>query len=96
MLKKLLGKIPILGSALGDVVFETLPLKGQSSKSLFQWRVKQSTDGKSYFIGLKLRPDSYAGPEGSPMNYLNLSIEAAEQAKLDLETCIAEYRRRSV
>ncbi|KPF43751.1 hypothetical protein IP76_12705 [Rhizobium sp. AAP43] len=62
---------------------------------MLQWRVKQSIDGEAYFIGLKLRPDNYVGPEGSATNYINLSIDAAEQAKSDLETCIAEYKRLS-
>lgn len=93
--KKALARLPRLGAALGEVVFETRPLKGQIEGSLFQWRVKRSIDAEGYFIGLKLRPDSYAGPDGSVVNYINLSIDEAEQAKSDLERCIIEYRRLS-
>jgi hypothetical protein len=93
--KKALSRLPSLGAALGEVVFETRPLKGQIDGSLFQWRVKRSMDAEAYFIGLKLQPDSYAGPDGSVVNYINLSIEDAEQAKADLERCIAECRMLS-
>ncbi|MDB5554538.1 MAG: hypothetical protein JWL86_4522 [Rhizobium sp.] len=94
MIKRFLSKLPFLNSALGDVVFETAPLKGQVSGSFFQWRIKQTGDGKGMFVGMKLRPDRYAGPEGAVTNYIELSIEAAEQARTDLDRCIAEYYRR--
>jgi len=94
VIKRFLSKLPFLNSALGDVVFETPPLKGQSGSSLLQWRLKQAGNGSGLFVGLKLKPDRYAGPEGSVTNYIELSIEAAEQAKIDLERCIGEYRRR--
>lgn len=94
MIKRFLSKLPFLKSALGDVVFETPPLKGQNGRSLFQWRLKRAGNGNGLFVGLKLKPDRYAGPEGSVTNYIELSIEAAEQAKIDLERCIGEYRRR--
>ncbi|UVC11060.1 hypothetical protein IHQ71_11035 [Rhizobium sp. TH2] len=95
MIKRFLSKLPFLNSALGDVVFETAPLKGQASGSFFQWRIKQTGDGKGMLIGMKLRPDRYAGPEGAVTNYIELSIEAAEQARADLDRCIAEYHRRA-
>jgi hypothetical protein len=94
VIKRFLSRLPFLNTALGDVVFETPSLRGQNSGSFFQWRLKQAGDGKGLYIGLKLRPDRYAGPEGSVTNYLELSIEAAEQAKIDLERCIEEYHRR--
>lgn len=94
MIKRILSKLPFLKVALGDVVFETAPLKGQVSGSFFQWRIKQTGDGKGIFIGMKLRPDRYAGPEGAVINYIELSIEAAEQARADLDRCINEYHRR--
>jgi hypothetical protein len=95
MIKRILSKLPFLKAALGDVVFETAPLMGQVSGSFFQWRIKQAGDGKGMFIGMKLRPDRYAGPEGVVTNYIELSIEAAEQARADLDRCIAEYHRRA-
>ena len=94
MIKRILSKLPFLKVAFGDVVFETAPLKGQVSGSFFQWRIKQAGDGNGMFIGMKLLPDRYAGPEGAVTNYLELSIEAAEQARADLDRCIAEYHRR--
>lgn len=94
LIKRFLSKLPFLNTALGDVLFETAPLKGQVNGSHFQWRLKASIDGEKMFVGLKLRPDRYAGPEGSVTNYLDLSIEAAEQAREDLDRCIAEYHRR--
>lgn len=95
MIKKLLSKVPFLNSALGDVVFETAPLKGQVSGSFCQWRIKRTGDGQGMLIGMKLRPDRYSGPEGAVTNYIELSIEAAEQARADLDRCIAEYHRRA-
>jgi hypothetical protein len=94
VIKRFLSKLPFLNSALGDVVFETAPLKGQVPGSFFQWRIKQTGDGTGMFIGMKLRPDRYAGPEGAVTSYLELSIEAAEQARADLDRCIAEYHRQ--
>lgn len=94
MIQRFLSKLPFFNSALGEVVFETPPLKGQNWGSLFQWRLKQAGNGNGLFVGLKLKPDRFAGPEGSVTNYIELSIEAAEQAKVDLERCIGEYRRR--
>ena len=35
-------------------------------------------EGGQYFVALRMRPDAYAGPEGSPTNYLNLDIETAQ------------------
>lgn len=96
MIRRLLSKLPLLGAALGDVVYETSPLKGQVSSSFLQWRLKQTGDGKKMFVGIKLRPDRSAGRDGAVTNYIELTIEAAEQAKIDLERCIAEYHRRSL
>jgi hypothetical protein len=93
-MKRFLSKLPFLGTALGDVLFETPPRKGQVAGSLLQWRVKQAGDGKRMFIGMKLKPDRYAGLDGAVTNYLELTISDAEQAKADLERCIVEYYRR--
>jgi hypothetical protein len=92
-LKKLLAKSKSLGPLLGDDVFELPPLKGQSSHSIFQWRVKKSLDEKSFFVSLKLVPDGYAGPEESPSNYINFDLATALQIKADLENCIIVARR---
>lgn len=82
-----------LGSLLGEILYETEPLQGQVSASLFQWRVKKGLDDASYFVGVKMLPDGYAGTEGSPTNYINFDLETAERIKAGLETCIAECRR---
>jgi hypothetical protein len=81
-----------LNQALGDVVFETAEIKGTSSHSFFQWRVKKSGGGQ-YFVALGMRPDAYAGPEGSPTNYMNFDIDAAQYLKFNLDRCISEYCR---
>jgi hypothetical protein len=91
--RRLFARSKVLGSLLGDVVFETPPLKGQSSHSIFQWRVKKSLDEKSILISLKLIPDGYAGPEGSPRNYINFDLATAEQIKADLDICIRKARQ---
>jgi hypothetical protein len=94
--KKLLARSKAFGSLLGDVLFETPPLKGQSSHSVFQWRVKQSLDEKSFFVSLKMIPDGYAGAEGSPTNYINFDLATAQQIKADLDNCIARVRQLAV
>jgi hypothetical protein len=50
-------------------------------------------EGGQYFVALRMRPDAYAGPEGSPTNYLNLDIETAQRMKVNLDRCISEYYR---
>ncbi|MBA1154949.1 hypothetical protein [Microvirga mediterraneensis] len=82
-----------MGSLLGEVIYEAEPLQGQSSTSLFQWRVKKGLDDASYFVSLKMLPDGSAGPEGAPKNYISFDLETAEQVRGSLEVCIAECRR---
>jgi hypothetical protein len=93
VVKTLLAKSKLLNQALGDVVFETPEIKGASAHSFFQWRVKKSVEGGQYFVALRMRPDAYAGPEGSPTNYMNFDIETAQRLKFDLDRCISEYYR---
>jgi hypothetical protein len=92
-LKKFFLNSRAMGSLLGEIVYEAEPLQGQLSTSLFQWRVKKGLDDVSYFVGVKMLPDGYAGAEGSPNNYINFDLETAERIKAGLETCIAECRR---
>jgi hypothetical protein len=94
-LERLLARSRTLSSALGDVVFETPPLRGQSRHSLFQWRLKKGLDGTSLFVAFKLLPDTYAGPEGTPTNYISFDIATAERLRADLDLCIDEYHRLS-
>jgi len=91
--KKYLAKSKLLNQAFGDVVFETPEIKGASSHSFFQWRIKRSMEGGQYFVALRMRPDTYAGPEGSPTNYMNFDIETARHLKFNLDRCISEYYR---
>jgi hypothetical protein len=91
--RRLFANSKLLGSLLGDVVFETAPVRGQSSHSTFQWRVKTSVDEKSLFISLKLVPDGYAGSEGSPKNYISFDLSTAEQIRADLDVCIRKARQ---
>src|SRR5262245_23695181 len=91
--RRLFARSKVLGSLLGDVVFETPPLRGQSSHSIFQWRVKKSVDEKTLLLSLKLVPDGYAGPEGSPRNYISFDLATAEQIRADLDACISKARQ---
>lgn len=94
-LKRMVARSSSMNAVMGDVVFETQPVKGQFGSSSLQWRVKNGLDGKGGYIGLKLLPDTYAGPDGAVRNYINFDIETAETIKQDLEACIAEYHRRN-
>jgi hypothetical protein len=91
--KQWLAKSSILNQTLGDVVFETPEIKGASSHSFFQWRIKKSVKEERYFVALRMRPDAYAGPEGSPTNYMSFDIETAQSLKFNLDRCISEYYR---
>ena len=91
--KKSLARFKSLNQALGEVVFETPEIKGATSYSFLQLRIKKSVEGDQYFVALRMRPDAYAGPEGSPTNYMNFDIEAAQRLKFNLDRCISEYYR---
>jgi hypothetical protein len=90
--RKLLAKSRMLGSLFGDVLFQTQPLKGQSEHSTFQWQVKKGLDERSLFVCIKLRPDGFAGPEGSPTTYTSFDLATALQIRADLDECIANAR----
>jgi len=91
--KQLFAKSNLFNQMFGDVVFETPEIKGVSSHSFFQWRVKKGVNGEQYFVALRMRPDAYAGPEGSPTNYMSFDIETALSLKSNLDRCISEYYR---
>ena len=91
--KKSLAKSKLLNQALGDVVFETPEIKGASSHSFFQWRVKKSVEGGQYFVALRMQPDTHTGADFSRTNYMNFDIETAQRLKFDLDRCISEYYR---
>lgn len=92
-LKRLLSKSNSLNAVLGDVVLETVPVSGRhSDKTFMLWRVKRGLDGH-FFLGVKLRPDAFAGPEGAANNFINFDLKSAEKLRTDLDHCIAELKR---
>ena len=70
-----------------------LAVKGRSSHSFFQWRVKRGLDNSSLFITLKVVADAYVGVEGATRDYISFDIATAEQIRADLDRCISEYYR---
>ena len=94
--KKLFAKSKSLRVLFGEVVFETPTLQGQSSRSVFQWRLKKSLDDRSIVVSLKLVPDGYAGPEGLPTNYIDFDLATAEKIRTNLDACIAAARQLAV
>jgi hypothetical protein len=87
-LKKLLARSTSFKALLGDILFESEPVKGQSSHSIFQCQVKRGLDEKSYFVCIKMKPDGYAGPEGSPTNYISFDVATALKIRSDIDECI--------
>jgi hypothetical protein len=92
-LRKILSRSKSLRATLGDVVFETPRIRGQTLHSAFQWRIKKDLDSNSFYVGLKLLPDAHIGVEGRETNYINFDIEGAKRIRADLDSCIAEYQR---
>ena len=93
LVKTLIAKSRLLDQAFGEIVFAMPEVKGSSSHSFFQWRIKKNMEGDQYFVALRMRPDAYAGPEGAPTNYINFDIETARLIQSDLARCISEYDR---
>jgi hypothetical protein len=50
-------------------------------------------DEKSYFVCAKMKPDGYAGPEGSVTNYISFDLATALKIRADIDECIAIARR---
>lgn len=80
---------------LGEVVFETPPINGSLNHSFLKWRVKRSIDQRDIYVGLSMRPDGYAGAEGSATNYMNFSLAAAIELRDSLNECIAVAQQHS-
>lgn len=91
--KNFVGKSGIFNRILGEVVFETPSVKSETIYGYVAFRVKQNYDDSGARIGMKLRPDSYAGSKGSPTNYIFFDIDGALKLKEHLEQCIDEYHR---
>ena len=92
-LKTFVGQSAIFNRVLGEVVYETPAIKSETIYGYVAFRVKQNYDESGARIGMKLRPDSYAGAKGSPTNYIFFDIHGAMQLKEHLEQCIDEYNR---
>jgi hypothetical protein len=52
-----------------------------------------SSPSIAIYVSLRLIPDGYVGPEGSPTNYINVDLATAQQIKADLDDCIAMARQ---
>jgi hypothetical protein len=95
MLKRLAQLLPrsaTLDMALGDIVFDGEKIAGQYSRSYIQARIKASVDGSRRYLSLAMKPDAYAGPDGSPTNYLNLDLAAALQLRANLDETILKLQ----
>ena len=92
-LRQTLAKSKTFNASLGDVVYKTPEVSGQNSHSFLEWRVKRDLEGDAFFIGLRMIPDAYIGPTGSPTNYMNFDIESAQRVRDHLDMCITEYNR---
>jgi hypothetical protein len=91
-LRRLFARSDSLRALFGDVVFESETVCGQVASSQFQWQVKRGLDEKSYYVCVKMKPDGYAGPEGSPTNYINFDLPTALKIRADIDECIAIVR----
>ncbi len=92
--KNLFARSKGLNAALGEVIFHTPREHGIYSSSFFEWRVKRSLDDTATYISVAMKADSYAGPEGSPTNYISFDLEAAIRLRDNLNGCI-EFMRRN-
>lgn len=90
--KRALSKSPSFSAALGDVLVEAQPVRGQTPEAYLQWRVKRGLDGQLY-VGAKLISDAYAGEESRPNHFINFDLQAAEMLRAELDTCIEELSR---
>jgi hypothetical protein len=93
VLKKLFSQSKSLNALLGDVVFLTPREQGASAHSFFEWRVKASLDNSKIYIAVALKPDGYAGPEGSPTNYIQFDLDTAVRLRDSLNDCIEHARQ---
>jgi hypothetical protein len=91
-LRKLLRRSRNINALLGDVLFESNPVIGQTSHSTFQWQVKRGLDDKSFYLSVKMRADGSIGSEGSPTNYISFDLATALQVRADIDECIAIIR----
>jgi hypothetical protein len=86
--KKILARSKSLNVLLGDVAFTTPRERGISKHSFFEWYVKKPVDGEGLYVSAKLIADGFAGPEGSPTNYVSFELDAAIRLRDNLNDCI--------
>ena len=70
-----------------------VPVRVNEARAMAGFDPLTEMEGGEYFVAIRMRPDAYAGPDGSPTNYINFDMEAAQRLKLNLDRCIAEYHR---
>jgi len=80
-----------LRAALGDVIFETQPIEGQTHLSTLQWRIKQDLETGGLYVSLKVVPDYYAGSDGRTQNYIDFTLDQALEVQKTLALCIAKF-----
>ena len=86
--RSILSRSKLFNTIAGDVVFATTEESGSSRHSIFEWRVKELLDKSDVVIGLKMKPDGFAGAEGDATNYINFDIETAIKVRDHLNECI--------
>jgi len=91
--RNILAGSKTLDAALGEVVYKTPEVNGQSSRSFIEFRVKRDLADQKFLIGIRMKPDAYIGPQGSPTSYMNFDIENARLLRDHLDMCIEEYSR---
>ena len=79
----------------GEVIFSTRKESGAFEHSFFEWRVKETIDQREIFIAVMMKPDGYAGIEGSPTNYINFDLNTAVRLRDSLNRCIEFTRQRT-
>jgi hypothetical protein len=93
--RNLLARSPSLNILLGDVAYTTTAEKGLSKRSFVEWYVKRPVKGAGLYVSAKMIPDGYAGPEGSPTNYISFDLDTAIRLRDHLDECIDVVRRHS-
>jgi hypothetical protein len=56
---------------------------------------KRPVKGDGLYVSAKMIPDGYAGPEGSPTNYISFDLDTAIRIRDHLDECIDIVRRYS-
>ncbi len=93
-LQRAFARSATLNYNCGDVVYEAPEVRGQSSRSFAQWRVKKGAKcDENISSASRCCPTRMQEQKGSPTNYMNFDIENAQRLRSNLNLCIAEYYR---